>query len=222
MRVVARSASLVCTSFAALTLFACADPASPLVEPQDTPPALTGGAALARAARPFLPGEQQPVVQLDRGSLAILPSGVGQVLRQTFRPTRTERLGYLELPVACSPGVLLNVKIRNQAGRVLSEVNVVDLAGSIDGVFDLIQITDLTASAGVRLVANQRYSFELAAFPAPGATQNTCAIARGPAANSYRRGRGFYQDPINGAAFLPLPNGAPGDNEDLPFRTLVR
>ncbi|MCC6245921.1 MAG: hypothetical protein IT353_24020 [Gemmatimonadaceae bacterium] len=222
MSPVSRAAALMCTTLTALALSACSDPASPVAEPLETPSALTESPAFARAARPYLPGEQQPAVELDRGSLAIMPNGVGQVLRQTFRPTRTERLGYLEVPVACSPGVLLNVKIRNQAGRVLSEVNVVDLAGSIDGVFDLIQVTDLTASAGVRLIANERYSFELAAFPSPGASGNTCAIARGPAANSYRRGRGFYQDPINGPAFLPLPNGAAGDNEDLPFRTLVR
>lgn len=174
-------------------------------------------------ARPWLPGAEQPVVDLARGPLAIYPTGAGQNLRQTFLATANQRLGYIELPVACAPGVLLNVKVREGfEGALLYEVNVRGLDGPVDGVFDLIQVFNPATPDGLRLRRGREYAFELAAFPGPQATGNTCGIASGPAANSYAGGRGYYQDPVNGPFFFPLPDGAPRSDQDLPFRTRVR
>jgi hypothetical protein len=172
---------------------------------------------------PYLPGEQQPTVDLSRNPLAIYPPGVGQILAQTFSPTRRQEWGYFEIPVACADGVLLNFKIRDGLnGPILYEANVFGLTGSVDGVFDLIQNFDPAVSDGIKIKKDREYAIELSAFPGPTAVEQTCGIAQGPAGNSYARGQGYYQDPINGPDFLPLPTGAAGDDEDLPFRTLVR
>lgn len=185
-------------------------------------PALHGSAATANA-KPFLPGEEQPLVD-GTFNLAIYPVGAGQILAQTFTPTRNQWLGYLEIPVGCSDGVLLNVKIREGLnGPILFEGNVSGLTDPIDGTFRLLQVYNPAVSHnGIRLHRGREYAFELSAFPGPTATSTTCAIATGPAGNTYAGGRGYYQDPINGPDFLPMPNGSPTADNDLPFRTLVR
>ncbi len=125
--------------------------------------------------------------------------------------------------MGCAADVLLNVKIRAGLGAtILYEANVADLPIVVDGRFQLIQVYDAATSGGIELVENGTYAFELAAYPGPNATDRTCGLAPGPDRNSYPRGQGYYQDPINGPAFLPLPTGAASDDEDLPFRTLVR
>ena len=120
--------------------------------------------------------------------------------------------------------MLLNVKIRaGLGGAILYEANVAGLPGTVDGTFQLIQVFDpARTSKGIKLREGREYAFELATVPAPGATETSCGLAMGPAANTYPRGRAYYQDPINGPSFLPIPNGAPTDDEDLPFITLVR
>lgn len=72
------------------------------------------------------------------------------------------------------------------------------------------------------MLRDQEYAFELSSIPSPDGAQQTCGIAAGPVGDSYARGRGSFRDPINGSAYLPLPNGAPADEEDLPFRILAR
>jgi len=184
----------------------------------------------ARFARPFRPGPLQFRVDLTRGTYAIYPAGEGQNLAQTFSPWLNLRLGYLQLPVGCAADVLLNVKIREGdpgTGTLLYEANVAGLPQVVDGSFQLIQVYDPATSSGIEISRNQTYAFELAAFPDPAVPNNpspTCGLAQGPAGNSYRRGQGYYQDvPTNLTTdFLPLPTGAPGDDEDLPFITLVR
>ena len=143
--------------------------------------------------------------------------------RRSRRPTN-EWLGFLQLPVGCSDGVLLNVKIREGLGGPIAfQVNIAGLPTMVDGTFQLIQVYDPDESKkGVKLKKGREYAFELAAFPGPTATGTTCAIAKGPAANSYAGGRGYFQDPLNGPTFLPLPNGVASDDEDLPFITFVR
>ncbi len=170
------------------------------------------------------PGEGQGVVDLTRGiTYAIFPEGAGQNLVQTFSPTRKHRIFFLELPVGCSPGVLLNVRLRQGiGGPILFEGNAV-VPGPVDGTFQTIQVADVVTSHGIKLKKNRTYAIELNAFPGVGAADTTCGIAPGPVGDSYSRGQGFYEDvPANGSGFLPLPNGAPTDQEDLPFRTLVR
>lgn len=171
------------------------------------------------AQRPFTPGEQQRAVDLTRGPLALYPTGEGQNLVQTFTPRTHQRLGYLQLPVGCAEDVLLNVKIREGIeGAILYEANVAGLPVVVDGSFQLIQVYDPARTRqGIRLRKRQTYAFELAAFPGPKATGTSCGIARGPVGDSYPRGDGYYQDPINGPLYYPLEGG-----EDLPFVTLVR
>lgn len=185
---------------------------------------LTAGCDRPAADPPFRRGQQQPRVDLARGTLAIHPAGVGQVLSQTFTPGDTQWLGYVELPVGCGAGVLLNVKIRDGlGGAVLHEANADGLPEVIDGTLQLIQVFDPAASLpGIQLRRGREYAFELSALPGPGATATTCGLASGPAGNSYSGGRGFYQDPINGPSFLPIPAGRTTDDEDLPFISLVR
>lgn len=195
------------------------------VNPVPLPFAGSPGISSAIAANAFGPGESQPNVDLAVGTYAIFPAGFGQVLAQTFTPRANGWLGYLELPVGCADGVLLNVKIREGlGGAVIYETNVTGLPEVIDGAFQLIQVYDPAVShRGHKLRKGREYAFELAAFPGPGAVANTCGIARGPAGNTYPRGSGYYQDvTVNGNAFLPIPDGAPNDDEDLPFVTLVR
>ncbi len=186
---------------------------------EDLEPAFRRGAH----GPPFTPGEQQPTVDVTRGvTYAIFPAGHGQILAQTFSPPKNQKLGFIELPVGgCSAGVLLNVKIREGiGGPILYEANVAGLLGPVDGHFELIQVYDPATSNGIKIRKDRTYAFELAAFPADPA--NTCGLAPGPVGNSYDRGQGFFQDPINGPAFLPVPTGAPSDDEDLPFVILVR
>ncbi len=81
----------------------------------------------------------------------------------------------------------------------------------------------LVTTHGIRLRKNRTYAIELSAFPGIGTVGNTCGLAPGPVGDSYSRGQGFFEDvPTNGPGFLPLPGGLPTDQEDLPFRTLVR
>jgi len=202
---------------ASLSLAGCAEP----------PLAPAVGAlqpSFAVGGRAYEPGEEQVVTDLTRGSWAIQPAGVGQILAQTFTPGSNQWLGYLEIPVGCPNNVRLNVKIREGLdGPVLYQANIAGLPTVVDGTFQLIQVFDsATSHHGIRLHRNREYAFELAAFPASGAAATTCAISTGPAGSSYARGRGYYQDPINGPSFLPIPAGTPTDDEDLPFVTRVR
>jgi hypothetical protein len=191
----------------------------------EAPTAPVGSDARAlRNAQPFLPGEQQPLVDFGVGGLAIYPVGQGQILQQTFTPSSSGWLGYLELPVSCEAGVLLNVKVRDGLnGPILYEANVIGLTGPY-GTFNLIQVYNPAVTKnGIKIKKGHEYAFELSAFPGPNAVGITCGIARGPAGNSYLGGRGYYSDPLtNGPAFIPIPNGSPTDDQDLPFITLVR
>lgn len=192
-------------------LAACSEmPAGPAVPP--------GGPAFATA---FEPSEQQPNVDLSRGTWEIWPAKLGQIVSQTVTPASSGWLGYLELPVGCAPGVLLNVKIRDGVGgAILYEANVAGLPEFIDGSFQLIQVYDPNKSRGIELHKGRTYAFELAAFVGPDATASSCGIATGPAGNSYGGGRAYYKGPTM-SAFQPLPNGLPTDDEDLPFITLT-
>ena len=196
---------------------ACSEPPSaPL--PGALEPFLAGGIP------PYTPGEQQPSVDLTRGAWAIYPDGVGQTLAQTFKPSDDQRIGYLELPVVCTPGTLLNLKIRNAGRDLLFEANISGLPEVIDGSFQLVQVFDPGVTPyGLLLRQDRNYGFELAAVPGPGSpTPATCGIAQGPIGNTYRRGRSYSRDLSGGPApYRPLPNGLPTDQEDLPFITLV-
>jgi len=176
---------------------------------------------IATADQPYVTGEQQPLLGPTE-TWALYPAGFGQNLVQTFTPSSNQWLGYLELPVGCAEGALLNVKILDGLdGPILYEVNVSGLPTGVDGSFQLIQVFNPVESAhGIKLHKNREYAFQLAAFPS--GAGNTCGLAKGPAANSYAGGRGYYEDPINGPGFRPLPNGVETDDEDLPFKTLVR
>jgi hypothetical protein len=211
-------ARLLLAAAASLALAACAEPMTGPQSIEEFEP------EFALVDRPFLPGPQQPLVDLARGfTYAIYPPGEGQILAQTFTPGRRRLLGYLQIPVGCSAGVLLNTKIRDGlVGTILYEANHAGLPEVVDGDFELLQVYNPATSNGIPLVAGRTYAFELSAFPGPTATSRTCGLAPGPAGNSYRGGRGWYQDPINGPNFLPLPNGNRRDNEDLPFIALVR
>jgi hypothetical protein len=187
----------------------------------ETPTAPELGQPSFGPGRPFVtPGEQQPVVDLGRGTLAIYPELAGQNLTQTFTPRANQVLAFIRLPVGCVAGVVLNVKLRDGVGGPLVWAgDVVGLPQVVDGVFHDIQVG---GTAGIKIRKGRVYAFELASFAGPGAAGTTCGLARGPVGDSYARGRGFYRDPINGPSWLPLPNGLATDQEDLPFVTLVR
>lgn len=206
-----------------LALAACNEPVAPPAE-TDAGNLDVLKPDLAIARRAFRRGERQPRVDLERGTLALFPEGQGQNLTQTFTPQRRQRLGFLRLPVGCASGVLLKVRIRDGVGGpILFDSNHSGLPVIVDGSFQLLQVFDPATSRGIRLRRNHVYAFELSAFPSSGATESTCGLARGPVGDSYRRGQGFFEDvPTNGEGWLPIPNGAPGDQEDLPFITLVR
>jgi hypothetical protein len=176
----------------------------------------------AQGGRPYTVGEQQPAVDIGRGSLAIYPEEVGQNLRQTFSPRANQWLGYLQLPVGCTENALLRVRIREGfEGTILYEVNIIGLPTVVDGSFSLIQVFDPAVSRhGLKLKKGQEYAIELAAFPGPGTGEVACGLASGPYGDSYTRGNGYYRDPpTNGWDFLPLSTPA---GEDIPFMTLVR
>ncbi len=167
--------------------------------------------------RPFLFGEQQPVVDLGRGfTHAIFPEGGGQNLTQTFSTSRLQRLGFIQIPVACASGVLLKVRIREGVGGpILSDFNTAGLPTVVDGTFQLIQVFDPVTSHGIKLKKDQTYAIELSSVPT--GVETTCGLAPGPAVDSYPNGEGLFEDvPTNGPGWIPLPGG-----EDLPFITLV-
>lgn len=95
-----------------LLLSACADPVAVANPAPDLSPKLTK----------FAVTESQTVVDATR-SWAIYPAGTGRNLRQTFRPGRDQRLGYIELPAACAAGVTLVVDVRDAAGTLLTSSN---------------------------------------------------------------------------------------------------
>ena len=172
-------------------------------------------------SRPFLPGQQQPVADTNRGfTYAIYPLGVGQNLVQTFTPAANEWLGYIQLPVGCATGVDLLIRVRQGIGGPIIGAKVTNgwLPNVVDGTFQQIQIYDAAIDPrGIRIRRGTTYSIELSAVPRSG-TETSCGIAPGPAGSSYAGGQGWYEDiPINGPGFLPLPGG-----EDLPFITQVR
>ena len=195
----------------------CAEPATTPLDSEGSEP------MFARGGRPFTPGEQQPTADVARGfTYAIWPASEGQILAQTFSPTKNRKLGFLEVPVRCTADVLLNVKIRDGlGGPILYEANVAGLTGPVDGTFELIQVYDPATSKGIKVRKNRTYAIVLEAFPDPTIPNNpnrTCGMAPGPAGDSYARGQGYYEDvPTNGPGFLAL-----GAGEDLPFVTLVR
>lgn len=191
-------------------LAACAEmPAEPVMP--------AGGPAFVT----YAPGEQQPNVDLSRGTWGIFPEKEGQIVAQTFTPVNSGSLGYIQLPVGCAPGVLLNVKVRQGlGGRLMFEGNARGLPEHVDGSFLDIQVHDPLKSDGLELEAGRTYAFELAAIPEADATDRTCGIAKGPAGNSYNGGRSYFKEPRM-ADFLPLPNGSEKDDEDLPFITLM-
>lgn len=189
-----------------VVVVACSDlPSEPAV-PADAP----------AFAAVYVPGEQQPNVDWKRGTYGIFPETEGQVLAQTFTPANSGLLGYIELPVGCEPGVLLNVKVRKGLDKtILYEANIAGLPRFVDG-FQLIQVfdpADPETPDGLLLSSGRTYAFELAAVVGPDATDSTCGIALGPTGNSYDGGDSYIKVP--GMPFAPL-------NEDLPFITLMR
>lgn len=169
--------------------------------------------------RPYTVDQENAKLDLGRGTLAIFANPTaGQIVRQTFVAGRTGMLGYLDLPVGCAPGVLLNVRITDAEGaRVAYEVNVV-VPEIVDGTITTVQLFDPEKGRpGIPIVRGRRYGFELRAFaaePEP-LLGTTCGIAREVEANNYARGSLFTQEGA-GASWLARPD------EDLVFRTLVR
>ncbi len=199
----------------------------------DAPTAIATETEIANAAllsrglpsRPFLPRDQQPIA-VPGNTWALYPAGEGQHLAQTFTPDRGGWLGYFMLPIGCTEGVLLNIKLREGLnGPIIAEVNVADLPTVVDNSFQLIQIWNPASHPlGIRVNAGVTYAIELAAFPATPEQENrTCGMSKGPEEDSYVGGRGYYKDTTNPAAtFIPLPDGNPTSDSDLPFITLVR
>ncbi len=216
-----RSRTAILATLTLVTAGCSAPPTGPVDGPPDGAPE-TESFGVEQAVRPFLPGEQQPAVDLSRGTYAVFPAGAGQNLVQTFRPRRKQYLGEIRVPVGCVAGVLLNVKVRaGIGGRILFEGNTRGLPEIVDGTFQNLATRSAARPRGVKLKKNRTYAIEFASFP-PGPL-NTCGIAKGPTGDSYARGQGFFEDvPTNGPGYLPLPNGAAGDQEDLPFITIVR
>lgn len=204
----------------AIVLGACADDrvAAPTAPTAPAAPDQTVLGGLL--SRPFLPGQQQPTVDLSRGfTYAIYPPGIGQNLVQTFTPASNEWLGHVQLPIGCATGVGLHLRIREGiGGPIISDRIAVGLPNVVDGTLYAFQVyTAATDPRGIRIYHGRTYAIELSAHPSGGA-ENSCGIAPGPAGDSYSGGQGWYEDvPINGPGFLPLPAG-----EDLPFITLVR
>jgi len=172
-------------------------------------------------ARPYTVDQQNSKLDLGRGTLAIFADpSAGQIVRQTFVAGRTGMLGYLDLPVGCAPGVLLNVRVTDAEGsRVAYEVNVV-VPQIVDGSITTVQLFDpAKGRPGIPIVRGRRYGFELRAFAAVGEPQPlgvTCGIAREVEGNNYARGSLFTQDGAGTTTWLARPE------EDLAFRTLVR
>jgi len=173
---------------------------------------------------PFDVLEEQPVADANL-PLALYPEGEGQNLVQTFSVDKNRwEMGYMELPVGCASGVLLQFRIREGIdGPVLYAANVIGLPEVVDGTFQLLQTYDPFGDGPIRLRKNTEYAIELASFPGEGATETTCGMASGPAGDSYAGGQGFYRDPVNSPTdWLPLTSGAPDDQHDLPFAVLGR
>jgi hypothetical protein len=170
---------------------------------------------------PFTPvGPQQPLTDPSRGPYAIHMPDEGQILAQTFMPTRNWELGYVELPVTCVAGAVLNIKIREGVGGpILSDFN--HAAPSTPSGFQLFQINNPSSSRGIRIRRRVTYALELSAFHLGSDPTLLCNIMAGPAGDTYAGGQAWYKYPFD-PGFLPLPTGNPTDSEDLPFITLVR
>jgi uncharacterized protein YjdB len=170
---------------------------------------------------PFTEGPRQPQTDPSRGPWEIFPTDEGLNLAQSFTLDRDLLwIGYLALPVSCSPGMQLSVILREGfGGRVIASALVggptsEERAGS---GFTMIKLYDPAISiAGLPLMAARTYVFELAAVMTTG-EGGSCTIARGPAFNSYFGGSAYFSHPREGPGFFPI-----GTGEDLPFITYVR
>jgi hypothetical protein len=176
-----------------------------------------GEAPLVVVAAPWVPGEQQPLVDPSRGAWEIGPYGHDEVMAQSFKPTVDQWLGYIAFPVYCTEGVKISVVIKEGSffGPVLWSGQMAGLPKTRTGQFIQIQILNpSTMPNGIRLKANTSYYVELAAVRPHGVWSN-CGISKGPRSDTYARGSGYWQQPS--PWFHPLPFG-----EDLPFITYVR
>lgn len=171
---------------------------------------------------------EQPAVATDRNPLAIYPTVIdrtvvnpfSQNLAQTFTPTVTAELHFLFLPVACVTDVLLRLQLAKGSpdGPVIWDRNYDPGHAYADGTWVALQIY-----GGLNLMAGEAIAIILSTTPRPGAAGTTCSIIPGPVGDAYAGGQGFYNNPGFPANYwIPLPDGAPTSNEDLPFRTLVR
>jgi hypothetical protein len=135
---------------------------------------------------------------------------------RTFTVSSNRRMTHIEMPIACAAGALLNLQVR-EGGPIISEGNAIVTHAVADGTFLVFEVV-----GHPKLGKRHTYAFVLAAFDTTNPATETCAIVPGPIGDSYADGRGWYRDPINGSAWLPLPDGAAASNEDLPFRITLR
>jgi hypothetical protein len=137
-------------------------------------------------------------------------------MAQSFKPTADQWLGYIAFPVYCAGDAKISVVIKEGSffGPVLWAGQMAGLPKTRTGQFIQIQIHNAMMPNGIRLKANTSYYVELAAVRPPGVWSN-CGISKGPQADTYARGSGYWQQPS--PWFHPLPFG-----EDLPFITYVR
>jgi hypothetical protein len=174
--------------------------------------------SLAMAGEPpYTPGEQQISMGITRFfTYAIEVGGPIQKLAQTFTPISNQWLGFLLIPVGCTQGAGLDVKItKGLGGTPLYQSVHMGLPDFVDGTYQLLQVFDPSKFVhGIKLQKGVVYAFELSVI------NGTCGIIPGPVTDSYSGGQAYFSDADG--PFIPLPAGGETDSEDLPFSTLVR
>jgi hypothetical protein len=160
------------------------------------------------AASPFV-DQQQSAMDTQAASFEI-GGATGQELAQTVTAGVAGQLVEVRLPVSCPSG-MLTLEVRGVADgapdrRIFAAHSLSAVNSATDSRFHSITL----AAAAPAFLAGDRFALVLSATEA-------CAIAAGPAGDSYAGGEGFFRTGDSGSdGWLPL-----GARFDLPFQAVI-
>jgi len=178
---------------------------------------LAGAASVPRAAEALVVDQQQPVIDVAAGPLAV-GGASEQVLAQVVTVGLGGPLAAVRLPVACSVGDLV-VEIRgvtaglpNAAVMTSQAVAGADLPPFFP---DPPAFRTIVFSVPVSFAAGDQLAIVLR-------SAGTCSLAPGPAYDAYAGGSAYFDSrPNPPGVWVPLSIG-PAAGDDLPFETLVQ
>jgi hypothetical protein len=181
--------------------------------------ALSAAAVPAIAQPPALRvDQQQPAIDAAKGTLAVGGGpGSEQKLAQTFTVGLDGRLAQVRFAIGCSDGVL-DVEIQGTTAT-----------GEPDGVALVRRSLRAERVPGIVPATFESLSLPRRLAVAPGEVlaivlsndTGSCGVAVSPDGDTYLDGKAFFDARPNPPGWVPLAEGSPGEEDDLPFQTVV-